>query len=112
MHEKPEQNKQPEQHAHLAPPHTPPKPDASVPAEPAPRQKKGIAWEALPPMQQKALAMLGALQFALLAAALVDLYWRPAEQIRGPRWFWVLAVFVNFIGPVAYFTYGCKLAKR
>ncbi len=110
MHEKPEQNKQPEQHEQ--PPHTPPKLAPPVPAEPVPMPKKGIAWESLPPMQQKALAMLGALQFALLAAALVDLYWRPAEQIRGPRWLWVLAVFINFIGPVAYFTYGCKPAKR
>jgi hypothetical protein len=52
----------------------------------------------------------GVAQFALLAAALVDIYRRPAEEIRGSKWPWVAVAFVNFMGkgPVAYFLFGRK----
>ncbi len=46
--------------------------------------------------------------FALLAAALADIYCRPAEEIRGSKWLWSTAAFVNFmgVGPIAYFLFG------
>jgi len=45
----------------------------------------------------------------LKGAALIDLKRRPANQVRGPKWFWapVIAV-VNSAGvvPISYFVFG------
>lgn len=58
---------------------------------------------------QRAAAVVGAaVQLALQVAALRDLKRRPAEGVRGPKIGWVLASFVNTVGPVAYFTVGIK----
>jgi len=45
-------------------------------------------------------------QVALLAAALVDLRRRPADQINGSKAVWSAVAFVNFLGPLAYFAFG------
>jgi hypothetical protein len=58
--------------------------------------------------QRAVLGLLVVGQLALLAAALIDLGRRPARRIRGAKRLWVAASFVNYIGPVAYFTYGRK----
>jgi hypothetical protein len=42
----------------------------------------------------------------LAAATLWDLRHRPSAQIRGSKKLWVAAAFVNFVGPLAYFTVG------
>jgi hypothetical protein len=60
----------------------------------------------LAPAQQRLLTVSAAVQFALLAAALIDIGRRPPEQIRGPKPLWVGLAFVNFVGPAAYFTIG------
>ena len=45
------------------------------------------------------------LQLALLTFALVDLARRP--KANGPKWLWVIIiVFINLIGPIAYFLVG------
>ncbi len=45
------------------------------------------------------------LQLALIVAGLIDLARR--ERTKGPKWLWALVIiFVNFIGPIAYFTLG------
>jgi hypothetical protein len=45
------------------------------------------------------------LQLALIVIALVDLARRP--KVNGPKWLWVLLIiFINFIGPIAYFLVG------
>lgn len=63
-------------------------------------------WSDMSP-QQRAGAVAGALvQIALQAAALLDLRRRPAEAVRGPKWAWVAASFVNTVGPVSYFVFG------
>ena len=51
---------------------------------------------------------------ALLAAALADIYRRPAEEIRGSKRLWSLVAFANFmgIGPIAYFLFGRKRRDR
>lgn len=56
--------------------------------------------------QRSGLIGLGALELALLVAALVDLRRRPADRVRGSKRAWRLAAFVNFLGPLAYFTLG------
>jgi hypothetical protein len=58
---------------------------------------------------QQATAMLGVvLQITLLAAALWDLWHRPADEINGDRRLWTAVSFVNFVGPIAYFLFGRK----
>lgn len=45
-------------------------------------------------------------QLGLLITALLDIYRRPAEEIRGRKLLWALISFVNFVGPIAYFLVG------
>jgi Phospholipase_D-nuclease N-terminal len=56
--------------------------------------------------QKGAIALSRAVQLALLAAALVDIYRRPAGEIRGGKRLWVAAAFVNYVGPISYFLFG------
>lgn len=62
----------------------------------------------------KRLAMIAVacVQITLLVLALRDLRQRPAEDIRGPKIAWVLASFVNFVGPLAYFVAGRRRDER
>ena len=72
-----------------------------------PRNKK---WSDLTTKQKAPFLLRGIVQFALLTAALADIYRRPAEEIRGSKWMWSAAAFANFmgIGPIAYFAFGRK----
>lgn len=63
-------------------------------------------WSELGPHQQRGIAGAAAVQLALLAAALVSVRRTPQERIRGNRTVWTLACFVNWIGPLAWFTVG------
>jgi hypothetical protein len=76
-----------------------------------PRNKK---WNDLTGRQKALFVLRGIAQFALLVAALADIYLRPAEEIRGSKWLWGVAAFANFmgIGPIVYFLFGRKHAAR
>ena len=63
-------------------------------------------WQDLTSAQRRGVLLLGALQFALLAAALIDLRRREAEDLNGSKRLWSAIVFVNFVGPIAYFLFG------
>jgi hypothetical protein len=65
-------------------------------------------WSDLSDTQKNGLRIGAIVQIGLLIAALVDLRRRPAEQIRGKKLLWTAAVFVNFVGPIAYFVFGRK----
>jgi len=69
------------------------------------RQKQ---WKDLTDAQQRSLVLMGALQLALLAAALIDIRRRPADAINGSKRLWTAVVFINGIGPIAYFVVGRK----
>ena len=71
-------------------------------------------WSDLTPKQKAPLVLRGVVQMALLAAALADIYRRPAEEIRGSKRLWSLVAFANFmgIGPIAYFAFGRKRRDR
>lgn len=75
------------------------------------RNKK---WRDLTTTEKAPLVLRGIVQFALLAAALVDIHRRPAEEINGSKWVWSAVALVNFmvIGPLAYFLFGRKRAER
>ncbi|MGZ4590648.1 MAG: PLD nuclease N-terminal domain-containing protein [Actinomycetes bacterium] len=63
-------------------------------------------WNELTKTQQRALVAGSAVEVLLTAIALVDLARRPAGRVRGAKGWWVLAVFVQPVGPIAYLVYG------
>ncbi|HET6661329.1 MAG TPA: PEP/pyruvate-binding domain-containing protein [Rubrobacter sp.] len=65
-------------------------------------------WRDLTDLQKGAIVLSSAVQVGLLAAALVDIYRRPQEEIRGSKPWWTAVSFVNFVGPVSYFLFGRK----
>lgn len=67
-------------------------------------------WGDMTTTQQAGLVLMGVIQVALLAAALIDIRRRSADELNGSKRLWVLAAFVNFIGPLAYFIFGRKHA--
>jgi hypothetical protein len=66
------------------------------------------SWSDLSPGGRVALIVLSAIQIGLLAAALWDVAHRTPEEIRGDRRMWAGIAFINWIGPLAYFTIGRK----
>jgi hypothetical protein len=70
------------------------------------------AWQDLSPWQRVSILIGISVQISLLVSALVDIWRRPSAQIRGPKPLWVMASFVNFIGPIGYFTFGRKPALK
>lgn len=68
--------------------------------------KKG--WKDLSERQKTMVLVAGSVQVSLLLTALVDIYRRPGEGIRGSKALWTLASFVNFVGPISYFLFGRK----
>ena len=69
---------------------------------------KKKSWNEFTGCQRAAIVALALTQFGLLAAALWDVAHRKAEEVRGPRAMWAALSFIDFIGPIAYFTIGRK----
>ena len=65
-------------------------------------------WQDLTDRQKRGIVVLGALQITLLAAALIDIRRRSADAINGSKRLWTAIVFINGIGPIAYFVVGRK----
>jgi Phospholipase_D-nuclease N-terminal len=65
-------------------------------------------WADLSSGQKMAMIVLGTIQFGLLAVALWDIAHRTADEVRGDRRLWAGIVFINWFGPLAYFTIGRK----
>lgn len=65
-------------------------------------------WDDLSDCQKVGIAILATIQVGLLAVALWDLAHRSADEVRGDRRMWAGLVFINWIGPLAYFTIGRK----
>jgi hypothetical protein len=66
-------------------------------------------WRDLSPRSRKLIMVGASLEGALKIAALVDLWRRRADQVRGRKWVWATAVlFANSLGtvPLAYFVKG------
>jgi hypothetical protein len=64
------------------------------------------SWSELSARQRTGIEILGLLQVLLLAAAQWDLSRRSSEEVNGDKRLWRLLVFINFIGPIAYFLVG------
>jgi hypothetical protein len=69
-------------------------------------QKK--RWADLSAAQKIGIVIGATIQFSLLVGGLWDLWRQKPEDVRGDRRFWTGFMFVNWIGPIAYFTVGRK----
>ena len=69
-------------------------------------------WDRLNRVEPRTIVVLGIVQFGLQAAALWNLGHRSAADVRGPRWLWAVASFINFFGPLAYFAVGRRRTPR
>ncbi len=71
--------------------------------------KSRVQWADLPPAARTAIVVVGGLDLALRACALVDLARRPASEVNGPKSAWALALsLVNSAGavPLTYLFLG------
>jgi hypothetical protein len=69
-------------------------------------------WGELTSGQKLSAAVAILIQLLLLTAAQVDITRRPAEQIKGSKKLWRAVVFINYIGPLAYFVLGIKRGAK
>lgn len=65
-------------------------------------------WKTLSPARKTALITAGTLQVGLFAAAWADLSRRHPEAVNGRKVAWRTGLFVNTLGPLAYFLCGRK----
>jgi hypothetical protein len=69
-------------------------------------------WKDLSPAAKASVFVMIGIQISLLVAALTDLRRRPAALVRGPKAFWGIAAFINYVGPISYFVFGRKVASE
>lgn len=67
-------------------------------------------WADMSGAEKTTVIVLGMVQVGLLGAALWDLAHRRPDEVRGSRRLWAGLVFINWIGPLAYFTIGRKVS--
>lgn len=65
-------------------------------------------WSELSGPAKTGTILMTLIQVGLLIAALVDIRKRPAEEINGSKALWTGLVFINYVGPIAYFVKGRK----
>jgi hypothetical protein len=68
-------------------------------------------WSELSGRSRTLIVVTGAVEIAMLAATLVDIKRRPADQINGSKRMWTALAFINIVGPIAYFTFGRRRQK-
>jgi Phospholipase_D-nuclease N-terminal len=72
------------------------------------RDVKRKKWSEMSVPARVGSVVIGLIQVGLLLAALADIRKRPAEQINGSKALWTALVFINTVGPIAYFVKGRK----
>jgi hypothetical protein len=63
-------------------------------------------WSELSTPAKVAVVALAAVEAVLTTIAARDLHSRTQAQVKGPRWLWRLALFVQPFGPVGYLLVG------
>ncbi len=63
-------------------------------------------WSDLSKRSRRLIVVTGAVEVALVAATLIDIRRRPADQINGSKRMWTALAFIDIAGPVAYFAFG------
>lgn len=72
--------------------------------------KQRRCWCDVPLWQKTGLVLLAIGQLGLLWYGLWDLRQRGDHELVGSRQQWSLLMFLNYIGPLAYFFYGRRRA--
>ena len=86
-------------------PHAPGLPRSAESEEKMSLSRK-MRWQDLTHKQRVAVAIMSVVQVGLLVAALVDMHQRSDEELTASKGTWTAIVFVNFLGPIAYFLFG------
>jgi hypothetical protein len=60
--------------------------------------------------QRAVIGALAAVEFVAKVAAARDIQRRSADQVRGSKLLWRLALLVNTLGPLSYFLWGRRRA--
>jgi len=68
--------------------------------------KEKQRFSELDPLRKTATVVGAIVQVSLAAVAWRDLALRPADSVRGRKGVWAAVIAVNYVGPLAYFTYG------
>ena len=63
-------------------------------------------WRDLSTGQRAGIVATGAAELVLTAVSVRDLARRPAKQVRGPKWLWMLMMPVQPMGPISYLLLG------
>lgn len=71
-----------------------------------PMRPRRSNWGALSTEQKRGFGVAAAVQIGLLLFALQDWLRRPGEEMRGPKLLWLPLLFVNFVGPIGYLSWG------
>jgi hypothetical protein len=63
-------------------------------------------WRDLSAGQKAGIVAAGAVELVLTTVSVRDLARRPAAQVRGPKWLWMLLMPVQPMGPISYLLVG------
>jgi hypothetical protein len=74
-------------------------------------QRRKKRWSDFSPQQQTAIVLGAIAELIMTTIALGDLARRPARQVSGGKLLWVLACFVQPIGPVLYLVVGRRQSR-
>lgn len=70
--------------------------------------KNKKSWGEMPWWQKVLTVNLTMIQLGLFAIAWIDLSRREPDQVNGSKLLWRAALFINYVGPIAYLTKGRK----
>jgi hypothetical protein len=74
-------------------------------------KRSGTTWAELNDRQRGWIRLLAIIQIALLMVALADIRGRAPAEINGSQRVWIGVMFINVIGPLAYFGFGRKRVR-
>jgi hypothetical protein len=66
--------------------------------------------ERFSPKRRAGIGVLAAIELGAKIAAARDIRGRPADQVRGSKLLWRLALLANTLGPLSYFLWGRRRA--
>jgi Phospholipase_D-nuclease N-terminal len=75
-------------------------------------RRKKKRWSDFSPRQQTAIVLGAIAELIMTTIALRDLASRPATHVRGSKLLWLLAFFVQPVGPILYLFVGRRDTTR
>lgn len=69
------------------------------------------SWADLTPKEKRVVYAGGTVEAVITVVALIDLSRRPADQVRGSKWAWLLSFVVQPFGRLSYFAIGRRVGS-